>query len=161
MFGINIGKRKRSRTVSAAAGDLSRHELNEIIRSNFPCDILVTDCVYIMRRFRSMRFPYRICNKQWKKSHFCSIPNTRASGNALKYTHPHPCKQYCAQEDRTHGSKPLLYVSTVDTDILEFHERRGERRRSDHKFRFPSRRETIRFHLAIYIRATVTYVRQI
>lgn len=37
----------------------------------------------------------------------------------------------------------------------------GEHRRSDHKFRFPSRRETIRFHLAIYIRAGVTYVRQI
>lgn len=50
----------------------------------------------------------------------------------------------------------------LDTGILEFHERRRpEHRRSDHKFRFPSRRETIRFHLAIYIRATVTYVRQI
>lgn len=39
------------------------------------------------------------------------------------------------------------------------HVRRGERVGPTINFDFPSRRETIRFHLAIYIRATVTYAR--
>lgn len=94
----------------------ARIEWNYTIRrSNFPYDILRL-CVYIMRRSQSTRFPYRICNKQWKKKSFLldSVVNTRAIGTRLEI-HPHPCKQHCVQEDRTHGSNPLLYVSTVDT----------------------------------------------
>lgn len=94
---------------------------------------------------------------------FNSTINTRffVYINTEYCAHAHVQALWCVEESCTRRKFAAARFCGLIPDILEFHEQRGEHRRSDHKFRFPSRRETIRFHLAIYIRATVTYVRQI
>jgi len=130
----------------------SRYESNEIIRFDEPIfHMMSSDFVCLLRDAVHLRvFSIVHVTVQWK-SHFCSIPS---------WTHARSCTWVYERVVHIPWDRCCTFLR-VDTDILEFHERRGEHRRSDHKFRFPSRRETIRFHLAIYIRAKVMYVRQI
>ncbi|EFN69334.1 hypothetical protein EAG_01074 [Camponotus floridanus] len=70
IFENNIEERKRSRTVLAAAGDLSRYELNEIIRFDDPIfhmtslDSVYTLCAALsLRGFRIAYYSLCFCNK--------------------------------------------------------------------------------------------------
>lgn len=151
---IRVSMASGTAAMSAAARETSRCESNGIIRFDEPIFLRLrcaaaVDPARVLRIVRVYPRDEKVISPQFRREHTRAVVHVRGVVHGVR-------------KGRTHTSRPLLHVSAGRYPTsLNSMSGEGERRRSDHKFRFPSRRETIRFHLAIYIRAGVTYVRQI